>query len=133
MTETRKIAAILVADVVGYSRLAGADEKRTLARPRPLRCDLIERQRLEAFGEPLYPNWTAMGVDWLAGSDFRNQGHRSGCSIRLIAAVTEQLRRSSFCLGTNSFDRSFRRNISVRSEFAVGGASNIPAFNREMI
>ena len=26
MTETRKLAAILVADVVGYSRLAGADE-----------------------------------------------------------------------------------------------------------
>ena len=32
MAETRKIAAILVADVVGYSRLAGADEDRTLAR-----------------------------------------------------------------------------------------------------
>jgi hypothetical protein len=30
--ETRKLAAILVADVVGYSRLAGADEDRTLAR-----------------------------------------------------------------------------------------------------
>ena len=30
MSETRKIAAILVADVVGYSRLAGADEDRTL-------------------------------------------------------------------------------------------------------
>ena len=28
MTESRKIAAILVADVVGYSRLAGADEDR---------------------------------------------------------------------------------------------------------
>jgi hypothetical protein len=26
MSETRKLAAILVADVVGYSRLAGADE-----------------------------------------------------------------------------------------------------------
>src|ERR1700730_4933343 len=30
MSETRKIAAILVADVVGYSRLADADEERTL-------------------------------------------------------------------------------------------------------
>jgi adenylate cyclase len=36
MSETRKIAAILVADVVGYSRLAGADEDRTLARLRGL-------------------------------------------------------------------------------------------------
>jgi TolB-like protein/class 3 adenylate cyclase len=42
MSETRKIAAILVADVVGYSRLASADEERTLARLRALRSDLIE-------------------------------------------------------------------------------------------
>jgi class 3 adenylate cyclase len=34
MAETRKLAAILVADVVGYSRLAGADEDRILARLR---------------------------------------------------------------------------------------------------
>jgi adenylate cyclase len=32
MSETRKIAAILVSDIVGYSRLAGADEDRILAR-----------------------------------------------------------------------------------------------------
>jgi TolB-like protein/class 3 adenylate cyclase/Flp pilus assembly protein TadD len=42
MGETRKLAAILVADVVGYSRLAGADEERTLARLRALRTDLID-------------------------------------------------------------------------------------------
>ena len=42
MSETRKIAAILVADVVGYSRLAGADEDRILARLRALRSDLID-------------------------------------------------------------------------------------------
>jgi class 3 adenylate cyclase len=42
MSETRKLAAILVADVVGYSRLAGTDEDRTLARLRSLRGDLID-------------------------------------------------------------------------------------------
>jgi class 3 adenylate cyclase/TolB-like protein len=42
VSETRKLAAILVADVVGYSRLAGADEDRTLARLRGLRSDLID-------------------------------------------------------------------------------------------
>ena len=42
MGETRKLAAILVADVVGYGRLAGADEDRTLARLRGLRSDLID-------------------------------------------------------------------------------------------
>jgi adenylate cyclase len=38
----RKIAAILVADIVGYSRLAGTDEDRTLSRLRGLRSDLID-------------------------------------------------------------------------------------------
>ena len=42
MTEGRKLAAILVADIVGYSRLTGADEERTLARLRSLRSDLID-------------------------------------------------------------------------------------------
>src|ERR1700691_2466920 len=42
MTETRKIAAILAADVVGFSRMASADEDRTLARLRALRADLID-------------------------------------------------------------------------------------------
>jgi adenylate cyclase len=41
-TETRKLAAILAADVVGFSRLTGADEDRTLARLRALRSDLID-------------------------------------------------------------------------------------------
>jgi class 3 adenylate cyclase len=42
MSETRKLAAILVSDFVGYSRLAGADEDRTFARLRGLRGDLID-------------------------------------------------------------------------------------------
>jgi adenylate cyclase len=42
MAEIRKLAAILAADVVGFSRLTGADEDRTLARLRALRSDLID-------------------------------------------------------------------------------------------
>ena len=42
MGENRKIVAILAADVVGFSRLAGAEEDRTLARLRALRSDLID-------------------------------------------------------------------------------------------
>jgi adenylate cyclase len=42
MAETRKLAAILAADVVGFSLLTGADEERTLARLRALRSDLID-------------------------------------------------------------------------------------------
>ncbi len=42
MSETRKLAAILAADVVGFSRLAGADEDGTLARLRALRSELVD-------------------------------------------------------------------------------------------
>lgn len=42
MTETRKLAAILVSDVVGYSRLTGVDEEDVLARLRALRRELID-------------------------------------------------------------------------------------------
>ncbi len=42
MTETRKLAAILAADMVGFSRLASLDEQRTLARLRALNGDLID-------------------------------------------------------------------------------------------
>ena len=38
----RKLAAILAADVAGYSKLASSDEERTLARLRALRSDLID-------------------------------------------------------------------------------------------
>ena len=41
MAETRKLAAILAADVAGYSKLAAADEERTLARLPALRGDLL--------------------------------------------------------------------------------------------
>jgi class 3 adenylate cyclase len=42
MGETRKLAAILVADIVGFNRLAGIDEQRTLVRLRALRGDLVD-------------------------------------------------------------------------------------------
>jgi adenylate cyclase len=42
MSETRKLAAILVAEVVGYSRLAGADVDSAPERLRRRRSDVIE-------------------------------------------------------------------------------------------
>jgi len=42
VSETRKLAAILAADVVGFSRLAAIDEDRTLARLRALRSEVID-------------------------------------------------------------------------------------------
>jgi len=41
-TATRRLAAILAADVAGYSRLMGADEDGTLRRLRDIRSELID-------------------------------------------------------------------------------------------
>src|SRR6478736_8186886 len=42
IASTRRLAAILAADVVGYSRMMGADEEGTLARLRSLRRRLVD-------------------------------------------------------------------------------------------
>ena len=42
MSQTRRLAAILAADVAGYSRLIGADEEGTLNRLRSIRADVID-------------------------------------------------------------------------------------------
>ena len=42
MTTTRRLAAILAADVVGYSRLIGADEEGTLNRLRAIRTEVVD-------------------------------------------------------------------------------------------
>jgi adenylate cyclase len=41
MSQTRRLAAILATDVVGYSRLIGADEGGTLQCFREIRAELI--------------------------------------------------------------------------------------------
>src|SRR5215813_15211394 len=42
MTTTRRLAAILAADVAGYSRLIGSDEAGILARLRTIRAEVID-------------------------------------------------------------------------------------------
>jgi hypothetical protein len=50
MTQTRRLAAILTADVVGYSRLMGADEEGTLERLKALRRELVDPKIAEHHG-----------------------------------------------------------------------------------
>ena len=49
----RRLAAILAADVVGFSKLMGQDEEGTLARIRALRRDVIEPKVQEHHGRML--------------------------------------------------------------------------------
>ncbi|HWX33650.1 MAG TPA: hypothetical protein VNZ53_40255, partial [Steroidobacteraceae bacterium] len=50
MTATRRLAAILAADVAGYSRLIGADEEGTLNRLRSIRAEVIDPKITEHRG-----------------------------------------------------------------------------------
>jgi class 3 adenylate cyclase len=50
MAANRRLAAILAADVAGYSRLMGADEEGTLARLKALRAELIDPKIAEHHG-----------------------------------------------------------------------------------
>jgi adenylate cyclase len=50
MSQTRRLAAILAADVAGYSRLMGADEEGTLERLKALRRELIDPKIVEHHG-----------------------------------------------------------------------------------
>jgi class 3 adenylate cyclase len=50
MSQTRRLAAILAADVAGYSRLMGADEEGTLERLKALRRELLDPKIAEQHG-----------------------------------------------------------------------------------
>jgi adenylate cyclase len=50
MTATRRLAAILAADVAGYSRLMGADEEGTLERLKAMRRELVDPKIAEHHG-----------------------------------------------------------------------------------
>src|ERR671927_1686946 len=50
MSTTRRLAAILAADVAGYSRLIGADEEGTLERLRSIRAEVVDPKIAEHRG-----------------------------------------------------------------------------------
>jgi adenylate cyclase len=84
MSETRKLAAILAADVVGFSRLAGADEDRTLARLRALRSDLIDPTIAIHNGRVV----KRMGDGFLV--EFRSVVDAVRCAIELQNSMVER-------------------------------------------
>jgi len=77
MSETRELVAILVADVVGYCRLACADEDRTLAWLRALRSDLIDPTIAVHHGRIVFAGIIPL---WWPATCEAVQGQRHRCS-----------------------------------------------------
>src|SRR5580658_5884724 len=84
MAGTRKIAVILVADIVGYSRMAGADEDRTLTRLRALRSDLLD-PAIGAHGGRMV-KWTGDG----AIVEFRSVVDAVRCALEVQNGMAER-------------------------------------------
>jgi TolB-like protein len=84
VSETRKLAAILAADVVGYSRLAGTDEDRTLARLRGLRSDLIDPAIAAHHGRVVKRTGDGSIIE------FRSVVHAVRCAIEIQTGLIER-------------------------------------------
>jgi class 3 adenylate cyclase len=80
MSQTRRFAAILATDVVGYSRLIGADEKGTLERLKALHRALLDPKIVEHHGRFVKTTGDGMLVELRASS--MRAAARSRCSTR---------------------------------------------------
>jgi TolB-like protein/class 3 adenylate cyclase len=69
MSQTRRLAAILAADVAGYSRLMGADEEGTLGRLKALRRELLDPKIAEHHGRIVKTTGDGMLVEFASVVD----------------------------------------------------------------
>jgi adenylate cyclase len=67
VSQTRRLAAILAADVAGYSRLMGEDEEGTLERLKALRRELLDPTIAEHHGRIVKTTGDGLagGKSWL--------------------------------------------------------------------
>jgi adenylate cyclase len=100
----RKLAAILVADVAGYSQLMGADEEGTLARLKVLRSELIDPKNRQYHGRIVKTTGDGMLVEFLSVVDAVR------CAIEVQQGMVERNaevpadKRIAFRVGVNLGD-----------------------------
>jgi class 3 adenylate cyclase/ABC-type uncharacterized transport system substrate-binding protein len=117
----RKLAAILAADVAGYSRLVGLDEEGTLARLRALRQDIIDPQIAAHRGRIVKTTGDGLLVEFVSVVDAVR------CALSMQRAVAEQEntvaddRRIQFRTGINQGD------IVVDGDDILGDGVNVAA------
>jgi adenylate cyclase len=99
MSQTRRLAAILAADVAGYSRLIGADEEGTLNRLRSIRADIIDPKITEHRGRIVKTTGDGFLVE------FSSVVGPLGCATQWQRSITER----------NAFD-----STDSRIEFRIG-------------
>ncbi len=84
MSQTRRLAAILAADVAGYSRLMGADEEGTLERLKALRRELLDPKIAEHHGRTVKTTGDGLLVEFASVVDAVR------CAVEVQQAMPER-------------------------------------------
>jgi len=92
MSQTRRLAAILAADVAGYSRLMGADEEGTLERLKALRGELLDPKIAEHRGRIVKTTGDGLLVEFASVVD----------AVRCAVAVQRAMPERNTGVGTDS-------------------------------
>ena len=107
----RRLAAILAADVAGYSRLMGADEVGTLAALKALRRDIVDPAIAEHNGRTVKTTGDGMLVEFASAVDAVN------CAMSMQDKVAERCSgaapRITFRIGMSVTSLSTARTFSA--------------------
>jgi len=117
----RRLAAILAADVVGYSRLMAADEKGTHARLKALRQDFIEPKIAEHHGRIVKLMGDGALVEFASVVDAVEGAAAIQAGVAERQAELPEDRRIAFRIGINIGD------IIIEDGDIYGGGVNIAA------
>jgi adenylate cyclase len=121
MTVTRKLAAILAADVASYSRLMGADEEGTLERLKAHRRELIDPKIAEHHGRIVKTTGDGILIE------FPSVVEAVRCAVEVLQGMAERNadvpedRRITFRVGVNLGD------IIIDADDIYGDGVNIAA------
>src|SRR6516225_5552564 len=121
MTATRRLAAILAADVAGYSRLMGADEEGTLNRLRSIRAELIDPKITENRGRIVKTTGDGLLVEFSSVVDALRCATQWQDAMRKQSAGISDDDRIEFRIGVHQGD------IVVEDDDIFGDGVNIAA------
>jgi adenylate cyclase len=117
----RRLAAILAADMVGYSRLTGLDEEGTLTRLRALRRDLIDPAISEHRGRLVKTTGDGLLIEFASVVDAIRCALRIQQGTAILNTDVRSERRIEFRIGINLGD------VVVDSDDLLGDGVNIAA------
>ena len=120
-TQQRRLAAILAADVVGYSRLMGADEEGTLTQLKGHRRDLVDPKIAEHRGRTVKTTGDGMLVEFASVVDALRCGVEAQRGMAERNADMPQDKRIEFRVGIHQGD------IIIDGDDIFGDGVNVAA------